>query len=477
MPIAENHVFEQFFASARVVGSQRPDEPCELITLPGRDPLWLAYRPEPLQLDSALKTVGQQLARIGAPVSRSVALSVVALIAATKGADGHVEHANRVLAERRAGDLLFNYVRIPPSDDQPLLRSAIDIRADYGAVQVGPFDPTTLEYWGARGRSGWPIAPRDLRGQPTVGGRVREVPIIDIDRLPGYTRAARSGDDLAYGLVDAYFQAVTDALLDRVWSDHASRMSLAEAAGIAALSRQSVEQWSLKVHLVTWAPHRESSAGCWAIFRHPHITVNTPPGHIWREARQWLLGEFGVDSLAGHRPIDVVAQTFASLMQDARTHLGERREREAFLYFVIALDSLLGEDGQNVATVVNRTAVLTHQARSKTFSEELKSLRRLYDIRSRLVHDGETVTRDDIREADDLSRLVLWSVTRVVAAGGFSTRADWVKAIDSVASLLQGDPSVVTPSRLTSVGAASSFKAGPPPPSLRNLTAEGLASL
>jgi hypothetical protein len=35
-------------------------------------------------------------------------------------------------------------------------------------------------------------------------------------------------------------------------------------------------------------------------------------------------------------------------MQDARAHDAEGRVREAFLYFVIGLDHLFGEDGKNV---------------------------------------------------------------------------------------------------------------------------------
>ena len=86
------------------------------------------------------------------------------------------------------------------------------------------------------------------------------------------------------------------------------------------------------------------------------------------DIRHWLLSEFGVDSLADRdRSIDVAAQTFAGLMRDARAHHGDSRLREAFLYFVIALDHLLGEDGRNVSTVADCTSVLTHRMPSRCF--------------------------------------------------------------------------------------------------------------
>jgi hypothetical protein len=155
----------------------------------------------------------------------------------------------------------------------------------------------------------------------------------------------------------------------------------------------------------------------------------------------------------------------------ARAHYGDGRVREAFLYFVIALDHLLGEDGRNVSTVADRTSVLTHRIRSKTFADELACVRRVYDARSRLVHSGFPVTIEDLREADALASGVLWAITRVTADGEFDTRDTWVERIDSLAHLFRGDPDVVTDERLGVVGAVSSFRSGPPPPMLRDRTA------
>jgi len=182
--------------------------------------------------------------------------------------------------------------------------------------------------------------------------------------------------------------------------------------------------------------------------------MNAPPAETWEHARQWLLSEFGVDTFSGrNRPIDVAAQTFAGLMQDARAHQADGRVREAFLYFVIALDHLLGEDGRNVSTVVDRTSVVTHGIRSKTFDEEVTCVRRVYDARSRLVHDGSPATVEDLRDADALARGVLWAITRVVADGELETRDAWVERIDSLAHLFRGDSGVVTNDRLAAVGA------------------------
>jgi hypothetical protein len=148
-------------------------------------------------------------------------------------------------------------------------------------------------------------------------------------------------------------------------------------------------------------------------------------------------------------------------MQDARAHYGDGLVREAFLYFVIALDHLLGEEGRSVSTVADRTSVVTHRIRSKTFVDEVACVRRVYDVRSRLVHSGSPVTVEDLPEADALTCGVLWAITRVVAAEELETRDAWVERIDSsLTHLLRGDPNVVTDERLAAVGAISTLQRG-----------------
>lgn len=471
MALPEIPAFEDFLAGARVVAQEPASGPRELVRRspgsglrPGYE-VWLAYPSGALQLDSVLKKVGEGLTAVGAPSSRSIALAVLVLIVGTKGTTGHVDHANQLLREVRQAELSFNFVSPTPPP-------TADVRADYGAIKVEPFDPARLEYWAERGGSRWPIAPRDVRGRTAFVSRIRGVTLINTDRLPGAERLFKNWPGDAIILLDPYFQSVTDALLDHLKTDTAKRLGLVEAAGIAAFDFSSMVNWSWGIHLFTWPSSRESSAGSWAIFQLPGLTLNTPPAKTWQDARHWLLSEFGVDSLADrNRPIDVAAQTFAGLMQDARAHYGDGRVREAFLYFVIALDHLLGEDGRNVSTVADRTSVLTHRIRSKTFTDEAACVRRVYDARSRLVHSGSSITIEDLCEADALACGVLWAITRVAADEKFETRDAWVERIDSLAHLFRGDPDVVTDKRLDAVGAVSSFRAGPPPPMLRDRTA------
>ena len=379
MALPELAVFEDFLAGVRVVVEKPNDGLCELLqesdsSVHGQGmTLWLAYPSGELQLDSVLKKIGEELHAIGTPSGRSVSLTVLALIAETKGNARHVEHANGFFRVVRHADLLANWVSPTPPP-------TLDIRADYGPIKVQPLDPTKLEYWAGKSGARWPIAPRDLRGHAAFVGHLRGVTLIDTDRLPGIERLVRNWSSFAPRLVDPYFQSVANALLDQLRATTSERLSLVEAAGIAAVDLKTIAQWSYGIHLFTWRNSGTDGAGCWAIFHQPGLVLNTPPVGTWLRARQWLLSEFGVDTLSGEgRQIDVAAQTFAGLMQDARAHTGDGRIREAFLYFVIALDHLLGEEGRSVSTVAERTSILTHRIRSKTLEEEMVCVRRVYD--------------------------------------------------------------------------------------------------
>jgi len=469
MGIPDLPVFEEFLAACRVL-TERPasgvgvllHETATSVHGAGSS-LWLEYPRSTLQPESMLRRLAEELAAAGMPSTPSVARAVLGLIVATKGAEGHVQHANRALGTLRRGDFLFNFISPGPP-------AAADVRADYGLVAVETFDPRKLEYWAGRGGARWPTRPGDLRGRIAFVGQVRSATLLDTDALPGAERLGRQGAAAASAIVDAYYQAAADALLDEVSAATAERLSLVEAAGIFGFDFSSVAEWSIGMHLFTWPSSGRQRAGCWALYREPTLLLNTPPAAIWREATGWLIEEFGLDSLGGDRPIEVLAQTFARLMQDARNHLSHGRMRESFLYFVIALDHLLGEDGNNTATVGDRTGVVTHRTRSKAFADEARSVRQVYEARSRLVHSGAPITREQLREAEAIAQAALWAVTRVVADRKIGTREEWTKRIDSLVHLFRGDPSVVTSERLSEVGGAVSFAAAPPPV-LRDRTA------
>ena len=90
--------FEDFLAATRVVAAQPASGASELIQRsadsvrgPGVE-VWLSYPTGVLQLDSILRKIGEELKDVGAASTRAIAIAVLALVAGTKGTEGHVEH-------------------------------------------------------------------------------------------------------------------------------------------------------------------------------------------------------------------------------------------------------------------------------------------------------------------------------------------------------------------------------------------------
>ncbi len=460
MALPELAVFENFLAGTYVVAEKPTSGLYEQFQeLVGSDygpntVLWLAYPDVDLRLDSVLKKIGEELAAIGAPYDRQVELAVLAILAETKGDAQHVEHANHILGEARQANLLVNFV----SNSNP---PKYDIRVDFGPTKIEPFDPERLEYWADRGGAAWPINLKSLRGHFSLVGRLKDITLLNFDTLPGFELLQRKWTDNVTLLLDSYFQSVADLLVRRLKDATADRLSLLEASGLAAIDFSSIEQWFFGIHLFTWLGPNKGKAGTWAVFRHPGFVMNIPTAEAWQDSRKRMLSEFGVDTLLGNdSAIGIAAQTFARLMQDARAHERNGHVREAFLYFVIALDQLLGDDGKNLSTVADRTSILTHRIRPRTFEDEVNSVRYVYDVRSRLVHSGSAVTEDDLRKAEALARGVLSAITRIVAAGELKTRDEWVKKLDQLAHLFRGEPELVTDDHLTKVGAVPFFQSG-----------------
>jgi hypothetical protein len=77
------------------------------------------------------------------------------------------------------------------------------------------------------------------------------------------------------------------------------------------------------------------------------------------------------------------------------------------------LDQLFGERHAKVANVTQRTAIVVHKALDVPLFEAAKRVDRLYDLRSRFVHQGIEPRSDYLAEADLICKEVLMSLMRL----------------------------------------------------------------
>lgn len=106
-------------------------------------------------------------------------------------------------------------------------------------------------------------------------------------------------------------------------------------------------------------------------------------------------------------------KTFARFLSIAKRHLLDGRRAEAFLHFVIALDLLFGDKDGLTRNITKRVAVLTNRRLGKLFQDAVKTLAKIYDARSKYVHEGDTGGMSDIQTIQIVCEEVLYCLLRL----------------------------------------------------------------
>lgn len=111
--------------------------------------------------------------------------------------------------------------------------------------------------------------------------------------------------------------------------------------------------------------------------------------HLGMPATEKMLREqFNFEGFENYE-IHQTIKTFCHFLALAESHHVERRHAEGFLHHVIALDLLLGEKNALTQNVSKRSAVLTYQARNKSFTDAVAESEAIYEARSKYVHAGK----------------------------------------------------------------------------------------
>jgi hypothetical protein len=106
---------------------------------------------------------------------------------------------------------------------------------------------------------------------------------------------------------------------------------------------------------------------------------------------------------------------------------------DAFVHFIIALDLLFGEKDASNQAISKRAAMLTHQALGISYHEMLQQIKKLYDIRSKFVHEGRKVPESDLASAQPIMQEIFTSLMRIQSKTEYKTDGAmtlWLKGID-----------------------------------------------
>ena len=227
---------------------------------------------------------------------------------------------------------------------------------------------------------------------------------------------------------------VSQALFELFWQEHSETQFLGVASGAPLLDRASVESlpgtgwlsifWGFDllrakgmISMITEERHRKDSVA---------LRVYSLRGQL-RTAKQRL--ETEITNEFGLGPHDVCASLLNFSRLVARASEMEHRDytEESFTLLMVAMESLLSEK-ESIAVTLSRRAGAIHAVSSgEPFADVVKQISKLYDARSKFVHEGGPVKRESLEELQELARQVFFtayrSQTQFLDSGG--VRDDW----------------------------------------------------
>jgi len=144
--------------------------------------------------------------------------------------------------------------------------------------------------------------------------------------------------------------------------------------------------------------------------------------------------------------MDSTVANYCRFLRRARRHIETGHRDEAFLHFVIALDLLFGLDGNSAESVSRRSAMVVYRALGNSLFEQHALIKRLYDARSKYVHEGTPPSAAQLNAIAGVCREVLWALLRTQQESmKGTTRAarseEWLRHLDYLfAAIEAGKP-------------------------------------
>lgn len=452
MPLPAIEQFELFLSNTHLVETPPADAPSVPFATADVEigmarVLHLTYPESEVGLESMLKRIRVELEGCQHPADRDVALAVLGLIAETRDPSvSAVEHANNVLRLTRSADFYLSIVLPIPA--QP------GYTVSLGTFSLKAFDPTNLLHWAKRSGCGYPMDLNRLAGQVAFEQERAQTTLIAWDEIPGFQSILkRWGHDISIqSIADFYFHAVANHLTKQAPPIIDEYLLVVEAGALVAFDARRLLDWpfSQQVNLFHW--QADHGHGGWALLSHMNAwSANLTPPELFSTCERWLCEEFGFSQLSAARPLHPALTSYSRFLIRARRHARDGRRDEAFLHFMIALDLLLGSEGSAQEKVAKRAALLAHRQLGETLATQTTRIKKLYDKRSKYVHEGERPPEEGLTEIDGICTEILWTLLAASANGQHDDVDGWQKQIDYLLSAMAAGK-VLTDADFASVG-------------------------
>ncbi len=134
-------------------------------------------------------------------------------------------------------------------------------------------------------------------------------------------------------------------------------------------------------------------------------------------------------------------RNFSRLVARSRELQNRSYIEESFTLLMVAMESLLVEGESISRTLSRRAGAILAISQSKNFDAAVKSVLKLYDARSKFVHQGEAITSESLRTLQEVCRAVFFAAYRSQVRSTRQTdhadnvwRTKWANVLDYVSA-------------------------------------------
>lgn len=340
-----------------------------------------------LTMEPLLKKITQELDRLGHNSNREMAAIVCALFAYSEGTvTSAIERFNLIF--NQVVDAHLNQLFLFPQ------ASLSTYRIEIGPFSIGSFIPDRLAYMSRKAGSDYYTRYEDgIRKAPfSVERKHRNVRLVYWHRLLGtgcpWTPKKGLAQTLMY-LLDQYFGCLSAIYFVDFFAELKDLQELPIALGSGwfdlRLLRELLGSHQISVYLNIGTDNVGFVSPSSALV----MNINMGGGNLgipFTEA--FLKKQFAFEGF-GNSEIHQSLRSYCHFLALAAQHRHAGREPEAFLHKVIALDLLLGDSGSSSFSVSTRSAALVFKAIEVRYPILLKDLQRIYNARSKYVHEGK----------------------------------------------------------------------------------------
>lgn len=395
----------------------------DLRTLTLTDPISLWYpKKSTLSPEAAVSRIGKELASCGHLAHPDIARVVLAFSCATTTAYPDVNHLNRVLsAVVDAQSSQFMIAWFPPHPDMKAF--------DMGRFRIGLLRRENLVYRCQRVDCDYfERYPRQFSNNLAIEGDAIPLKVVD---LPEFSPQPRLRD-LVRVLSDTYFEVLSSHLRRLFFEELWSAQEFLIAAGAPYMNFDQPFFWQSGAFIAVFQNIGPAKWGYFCPFGlgggidFAKVDVRVP-----EKARQ--LREIYQFHGFTTSEVHITLRSFGRFLAKARVHEAEGRRDEAFLHYMIALDLLFSERDSSTQSIARRTAMVVCRPLAEELDRSISRVKELYERRSRYVHQGESVTEQDLQSIKPLADEVLACLLRLQGRSenhvvGFV--GHWIKKLD-----------------------------------------------